>query len=107
MKALQLKDWIGVALILAFVVAVGLLFAMAIPEKNEQLLSYMLGQLSGFVAAIVAFHYVSSKADEDKTANTGAAFRAIEATANAASGTEAKPDVVLKPGETAQAEDKP
>lgn len=34
------------------------LLAVPIPGKNEQLLSYMLGQLSGFTSAIVAAHYV-------------------------------------------------
>lgn len=82
---LTLRDWIGVALIVAFIAAVGVLFWKAIPTENEQLIVYMLGQLSGFVAGVVSFHYVMSKDDAQKTANTAAAFEAITATANAAS----------------------
>lgn len=60
--------------------------------------------VTGFVNMILSFHYAANKTDEDKTANTRAAFDAITATANAAGG-DAAPDVVLKTGETAQAQE--
>lgn len=64
MIRLALRDWIGVALIVAFIGAVGVLFWKAIPTENEQLIVYMLGQLSGFVGGVVSFHYVMSKSSE-------------------------------------------
>lgn len=79
MKRLALRDWIGIALIFTFCSALGTLFFKAIPPTNEQIIVYMLGQLSGFVSAVVAFHYITSKGDEEKTANTGKAFDAIAA----------------------------
>lgn len=102
---LALRDWIGIALIFTFCTALTTLFLMPIPASNEQLITYMLGQLSGFVSSVVALHYVASKSDEDKTINTGKAFDAITATAQAASPQQPAPDVILKPGETAQAEE--
>lgn len=101
--AVNLRDAIGIALIAGFLAAGAVLFWVPIPSNNEQLIVYMLGQLSGFVGGVVSYHYVMSKQSERATENTGAAFRAIEASAKASSG-DAQPDVVLKPGETAQAE---
>lgn len=37
--------------------------------------------ITGILNMVLSFHYAANKGDEDKTANTGAAFRAIEATA--------------------------
>lgn len=84
-QQLSLRDWIGISLIFTFCSALGTLFFKAIPPTNEQIIIYMLGQLSGFVSSVVAFHYITSKGDEEKTANTAKAFDAITATAKAAS----------------------
>jgi hypothetical protein len=54
----NVKDVIGIFLILTFTGAMVVLTWKSIPKENEQLLTYMLGQLSGFVAAIVGYHYV-------------------------------------------------
>lgn len=100
----NLRDTLGIGLVLAFIVALFVLFWKAIPPSNEQLIVYMLGQLSGFVAGVVSYHYVMSKTSEKATENTARAFEAITATANASSsGEPTKPDVTLQPGETAQA----
>lgn len=94
-EPLSLRDYIGVGLVFAFVsVLFGLMFKN-IPEKNEQLIVYMLGQLSGFVATVVSFHYVLNKSAEKATDNTAAAFSAIEATAKAGK-PDAKPDMVVE-----------
>lgn len=61
--------------------------------------------LTGLLNMILAFHFAANKADEAKADNTGKAFEAITATANAAGGPTPDPDVILKPGETAQAEE--
>lgn len=78
-EPLSLRDYIGVGLVFSFVaVLFGLMFKN-IPDKNEQLIVYMLGQLSGFVSTVVAFHYVLNKSAEKATENTGRAFDAIAA----------------------------
>jgi len=58
MKPLALRDWIGVSLIFAFVTALGALLFKNIPAANEQIIVYMIGQLSGFVGSVVSYHYV-------------------------------------------------
>jgi membrane associated rhomboid family serine protease len=62
-----LKDAIGIALIGAFIAVLFILFWKEIPAKNEQLIVYMLGQLSGFVGGVISAHYVH-KAGEEKLA---------------------------------------
>jgi hypothetical protein len=83
MKGHRLRDAIGVVLIAGFLLAIGVLVWQAIPQGNEQLVTYMLGQLSGFAAAVVAFHYSSNVNAQRGSENTGKAFEAITAAANA------------------------
>ncbi|GAA0730023.1 hypothetical protein [Sphingomonas japonica] len=78
---MNLRDALGVSLIGGFLLALGVLFFKAIPQSNEQLIVYMLGQLSGFAGGIVAYHYTLSKQSEKATENTGDAFKAIAAAA--------------------------
>lgn len=83
MKTANLRDAIGIALIASFVGALSILFWKAIPRENEQLIVYMLGQLSGFVSGIVAYHYVTKAGEKELDAqrvdNTTAALEAIKA----------------------------
>lgn len=109
-----LRDALGVFLVTAFVGALGVLFWKAIPKENEQLIVYMLGQLSGFVSGIVAYHYVTKAGEKELDAkradNTGKAMDLIRAaTEGPGAGGETKPDVTLRPGETAivEAEEEP
>jgi hypothetical protein len=55
-------------LTLAFIGSIVMLSWREIPKSNEQLLTYMLGQLSGFVAAAVGVYF--SRRAEDKPAGT-------------------------------------
>jgi hypothetical protein len=84
----RLRDIIGVVLVASFIGIIFMLLYKAIPKDNEQLIVYMLGQLSGFVAGVVAFHYVTKagekELDEARTANTGKALDAIRAATEAA-----------------------
>lgn len=52
---------------LAFVFAFPVLFFKAIPTENKDLVTYMLGQLSGIVLTIIAFHFSSTVGGEKKT----------------------------------------
>lgn len=47
----------------AFIGAMITLFMVPIPGANDKLLTYMLGQLSGFVGSIFAAHY-TRRADQ-------------------------------------------
>ena len=62
-----MRGFLTTSIVSGFLFAVFALFRQEIPTANEQLLSYMLGQLSGFVAAIVAFDYGTSRGSEAKT----------------------------------------
>ncbi len=61
--------------------------------------------LTGLLNMILAFHFAANKSDETKSENTAKAFDAITATANAGQPPTEPADVILKPGETAQAEE--
>jgi hypothetical protein len=67
-----LRDAIGIALIAAFIGALIALMWKDIPKPNEQLIVYMLGQLSGFVATVVGFHYVTKSGEKELDAQRAA-----------------------------------
>ncbi len=58
--------------------------------------------VTGFVNMILSFHYAANKSDEARSENTKRAFEAITATAQAGT---SDPTVMLKPGETAKAQE--
>lgn len=80
-----LANVIGCALISGFIGALFALFVVPIPKGNEQIVTYMIGQLSGFAGGIVAYHYTltagARELDAARTANTAKAFDAIKAAA--------------------------
>lgn len=80
-RKITLRDLLGVALVAGFMAALGLLFWVAIPKPNEQLITYMLGQISGFVGAVVAYHYTMNSLNTQATANTGEMLRTMRAQA--------------------------
>lgn len=65
----------------------------------------MKGAIIGGFNLALGFYLGSTSGASRATDNTQAAFRAIEATAKAGTPIDPKPDVLLKPGETAQAEE--
>src|SRR5690606_31108769 len=81
-----------------------------VPEENAQHFGQALGAFT-VIATLVAKSLwerqsPTAMADEKKADNTGKAFEAITAAANATGAPPSDPDVILKPGETAQAEGK-
>lgn len=83
------RNALAFILVAAFVLFTGALLFKNIPEKNEQLLSYMLGQLSGMALMGLGFYFVNKVGqdalDAKRTDNTSKALEAITATANASS----------------------
>ncbi len=103
-------DWFRNALafflITAFICMLPLLIYKVVPPNNKEIVVYIIGQLSGMATTCLAF-YFTQKAGQDaldaKRADTTA--KAFEAVSAAVATNPAVPDVVLKPGETAQAQD--
>lgn len=100
------KNVLAFCLVGAFIACIPLLIFKTIPEANEQIITYMVGQLSGMALTALGFYFVN-KAGQDaldtaRSDNTAKAFDAIKAAAEATPG-KAEPDVMLEPGETAQA----
>lgn len=98
------RDLLGALLVAAFIGAMAALFWKGIPTENEQLLAYMLGQLSGFVAGVVGYHYITKAGEKEleaqRTDNTARAFEAIKAAASSSPGVVA--DDALKSGDTVE-----
>lgn len=83
----MLANVIGVALISGFLGALFALFIIPIPKGNEQIVTYMIGQLSGFAGGIVAYHYTQKAGDAEldakRTATTGKLADAVIAVSGA------------------------
>jgi len=56
-----MRSFLALILVIAFGVATGSLFWIVVPETNKDLVTYMLGQLSGMVTTSLAYYFVSSK----------------------------------------------
>lgn len=50
----------------SFAGSLGALYVVPIPTDNEQLVVFMLGQLSGFTGAVLSFHFGTSRSSADK-----------------------------------------
>jgi hypothetical protein len=91
-RSLSFRDFLAVFLINAFVVALFYLLGRAFPQQNEQLIVYMLGQLSGFTGTAVALYFTADR-HEDRRAEDAAklttAAADIAATARASTGDQA------------------
>lgn len=70
-----MRNLLAFVLVGAFVVFSGALLWKGIPEKNEQLISYMLGQLSGMALTALGFYFVNKVGqdalDAKRAENTG------------------------------------
>lgn len=80
-----MRNLLAFLLVGAFVAMIGGLMVKAIPTGNEDVITYMLGQLSGMALTALGFYFVN-KAGQDaldsaRTENTGRALDAITATA--------------------------
>lgn len=52
----------------SFIGALAALYVFPIPAENKDLIVFMLGQLSGFTGAVVAFNFGTSRGSSEKTA---------------------------------------
>jgi hypothetical protein len=77
-----MRNFLAFLLTGAFIGAMAVFTFFAIPDVNKDILTYMVGQLSGMAITALGFYFVSKVGqdaiDAKKTENTGAAFRAVE-----------------------------
>lgn len=61
------RDLLGGFIIAGFVGSMIALFFLPVPEKNHDLIVFMLGQLSGFTGAVIGYHYHTNASSARKT----------------------------------------
>ena len=67
MKGSPTRAFLAYVITTVFTTALFGLFFKEVPVENKDLVTYMLGQLSGFLGAIVAFDFGSNRGSEHKT----------------------------------------
>ena len=91
---------VGASLIAGFLGAMITLFFIPIPEKNEQLITYMIGQLSGFAGGIIAYHYtLTAGAKELEAKRAESTGKLADAVVAAAAATPAQDGPTGAPGD--------
>lgn len=87
LDARLLANVIGCALISGFLGSLAVLFIIPIPPQNEQIITYMVGQLSGFAGGIVAYHYTltagQKELDAKRAESSGKSAEAIKSAVEA------------------------
>lgn len=83
-----MRNLLAFLLVGAFIGILPALFLIAIPESNKDIITYMVGQLSGMALTALGFYFVNKVGqdalDAKRTENTGRALEAIKETAKAA-----------------------
>ena len=97
----DIRQLIGFAFLAGYYVMVWQFARAAIPAENKDLIRDAMLTLGPPVGLIVGAMFRSDAREEQATRNTATAFEAIKAASST------QPDVVLKPGETAKAEEQP
>lgn len=81
----KFRNALAFFLVAAFVLMVPALIVWAIPVANKDIITYMVGQLSGMATTALGYYFVNKvgqdAADAAKTDNTRAAFEAVKAAA--------------------------
>lgn len=103
--ARDIRQFIGFAFLVGYYVMVYQFTKGELPKENIDLIRDAMLTLGPPIGIIIGAMFRTDAREEQQTQNTARAFRAIEATAKAASPS-SEPDVTLAPGETAQAEER-
>jgi hypothetical protein len=98
--ARDIRQFIGFAFLAGYYLMVWRFASLGIPAANKDLIRDAMLTLGPPVGLIVGAMFRSDAREEQSAVNTAEAFRAIRASAEAPA---TRPDVVLRPGETAQA----
>jgi hypothetical protein len=90
----RIRNLLALFLVGAFVGALMAFTFKNIPDANKDIITYMVGQLSGMATLALGFYFVNKVGqdalDAAKTENTGKALEAITATAKASGDTPAQ-----------------
>lgn len=104
-KIESVRNALAMLLVMAFIATIPMFLFIVIPDANKEVITYMVGQLSGMALTALGFYFVNKVGqdalDAKRTDNTAKALDAITATANATGGPSLKPDIVLELGKTA------
>lgn len=99
------RNLLAFLLVGAFVSVIPLFLFKAIPEGNNDVISYMAGQLSGMATMALGFYFVNKVGqdalDAKRTDNTKTALEAIKATAQASGATDAVAEAAEETAEAA------
>jgi hypothetical protein len=98
-KFAALMVFLAVSYTMGFFASLGILMFVAIPNENRELVSMMLGNLVGFVAGIVTYHFGSSQESAEK--NSIIATQADAAKSAQAALSPASTSIPLGPGDSA------
>lgn len=101
-----MRNLLGFLLVGAFIGAMGAFTAFSIPRENKDILTYMVGQLSGMALTVLGFYFVKGVGqdalDAKRSDNTAKALEAIKETAKAAGGGSAAGDAAQETADAAQ-----
>lgn len=102
-----MRNLLAFLLVAAFVSCFPVLTFKAIPSENKDLITYMLGQLSGMATMALGFYFVNKAGqdavDAERTANTGKlADLANKALDQGGAGDGASDPAALKSGDTVE-----
>jgi hypothetical protein len=96
----DIRQLIGFTFIMGYYFMVYQFFKHEVPAGNKELINAAMLTLGPPIGLIVGAMFRSDAVQEQAAVNTGEAFKAIKASAEAPS---SKADIVLEPGQTAQA----
>ena len=86
-KIETVRNALAMLLVMSFIATIPMFLFVVIPDTNKEVITYMVGQLSGMALTALGFYFVSKVGqdalDAKRTDNTKAALEAITATANA------------------------
>jgi hypothetical protein len=103
----RVRNRLAFFLVGAFVGVLPFLLYKTIPTENKEILVYMIGQLSGMATLALGFYFVNKVGqdalDAKRTENTGLMAEAVTTALKTSGASDAAPDAILQPGETARA----
>lgn len=89
----RMRNLLAFLLVGAFIVCLPALFIKAIPDANKDIVTYMVGQLSGMALTVIGFYFINKvgqdAVDAKRVETTGKMAEAVIAAANAGSTTTA------------------
>jgi hypothetical protein len=64
----MMRNCLGGFIAGSFIGALAALYLFPVPDGNKDLIVFMLGQLSGFMGAVISYNFGTSKSSADKNA---------------------------------------